>query len=404
MEIKRQEYVNKIMPYLGKPVIKVISGMRRVGKSTIVRQLIEELEKNSVLAENILYINKESLQWDSIRDYKDLHTYISEYFKASTEQQKYIFIDEIQEIREWERSVNSMLSECYADITITGSNAHLLASDLTTFLSGRYIEFMVYPLTFKEFLDFRTANSGDIRESFKLFLRYGGLPGIHAFELNDNYIFQYLNAIYNTLVLKDVVSRHHIKDPAQLDLIIRYIFDNCGNITTAKRITDYLKNQRITASVDKVINYLNYLEEGFLIHRARRFDMKGLRHLEINEKYFTGDIGLRHGLLGYKDQDIGGLLENIVYLELLHRGYSIQTGKWDDLEVDFIAEKQNERIYIQVAYLLPQPETVQRELTPLEKIPDNYPKMILTMDEFQAGNRNGIIIQNLIDFLLERGT
>ncbi|HPX28054.1 MAG TPA: ATP-binding protein, partial [Treponemataceae bacterium] len=294
MSIARSDYIEKILPYMNKPVIKVLTGMRRVGKSTILKMLIDTLLQQGVTDKRIVYINMESIRWDFIKDYKDLHAYVSDYFKDVSAESKYVFIDEVQEIKEWERAVNSMLSEAYADIILTGSNAHLLGSDLATFLSGRYIEFPVYPLTFKEFLNFRAGKDQSQREAFKLFLRYGGLPGIHNFELIDEYAFQYLQSVYNTLVLKDVVSRHVIKDPAQLDLIIRFIFDNCGNITTSKRISDYLKNQKISVSVDKVINYLKYLESAFLIKKTMRYDLKGLRHLELYEKYYTGDIGLRH--------------------------------------------------------------------------------------------------------------
>lgn len=273
---------------------------------------------------------------------------------------------------------------------MTGSNAHLLASDIATFLSGRYVEFHVYPLTFKEFLQFRNSGKNETDENFNLFLRFGGFPGIHNFELNDSFVFQYLNSIYSTVVLKDVVTRNAIRDPALLDYIIKYVFDNCGNITTAKRISDYLKNQKLTVSLDKVINYINYLEKAFLIKKVQRFDIKGLKHLELYEKYFSGDIGLRHGLLGWRDKDISGLLENIVYLELLSRGYRVQIGKIDDQEVDFIADSHSEKIYIQVAYMLSSKETIEREFSALKKIDDNHQKCVLTMDRMQRIERKGI--------------
>jgi len=402
LNISRPDYLLRIKPYLTKPLIKVLTGLRRVGKSTIVKMLIADLQNNGVASEDILYINMESVQWDFILDYKDLYNYVIKYFKNNTAMNKYIFIDEIQEINAWERAVNSFLADGIADIIITGSNAHLLASDLATFLSGRYIEFPIFPLTFKEFLSFRAGINIDIRENFKLFLRYGGLPGIHGFELVDDLVFPYLNSIYNTLVLKDVVSRNSIRDPAQLDRIVKFIFDNCGNITTSKRIADYLKNQKIGISVDKVINYLKYLEGAFLIRKALRYDLKGLRQLEIYEKYYVGDIGLRHGFIGYKDQDISGIIENVIYLELLQRGYSVQIGKFDNLEIDFVAEKVNERIYIQVAYALNDQKTVEREFSVLEQIRDNYPKIVLTMDEFQTINRNGIRSKYIPDFLLDK--
>jgi len=233
MKIARSDYISKILPYMDKPVIKVITGMRRVGKSTIIKTIIDYLINTGVHENNIIYINKESLKWDFITNYHELYSFILDYFKNNNSEKKYIFIDEVQEIKEWERAVNSILSDSIADITITGSNAHLLASDLATFLSGRYIEFTIYPLTFREFCEFRADRKSDIKENFRLFLRYGGLPGIHNFELNDEFVFQYLNSIYNTVVLKDVVSRNYIKEPAQLDLIIRYFITSSYRLLTA---------------------------------------------------------------------------------------------------------------------------------------------------------------------------
>ena len=401
MTIERPDYIERILPYMNKPVIKVLTGMRRVGKSTILRMLIDTLIQQGIGEKKVLYINKESISWDFLKDYKDLNSFVTDYFKEAAAGPRYVFIDEVQEIKEWERTVNSIFSESYADIILTGSNARLLASDLATYLSGRYIEFQIYPLTFKEFLKFREGKDSSHRDAFKLFLRYGGLPGIHSFELIDTFIFQYLQSVYNTLVLKDVVSRNVIKDPAQLDLIIRFIFDNCGNITTSKRISDYLKNLKISVSVDKVINYLKYLESAFLIKKASRYDLKGLRNLEIYEKYYAGDIGLRHGFIGYRDNDISGLIENIVYLELLQRGYSVQIGKFDDLEIDFIAQRNNEKMFVQVAYSLADEKTINREFSPLEMIKDNNPKIVLTMDEFQNIDRSGIKSKYLLDFLVE---
>jgi len=400
MEIKRSSYIDTIFPYFDTPVIKVLTGMRRVGKSTLIVQLIRLLQDKGTDSNAILYINKELLEWDFIKSYMDLYNFIKSFYLSKHYAKRYIFIDEIQEISGWEKAIASIFSESFADITISGSNAHLLASDLATLLSGRYIEFKVYPLTFKEFCAFHQRSNSTEKEQFSLFLRYGGLPGIHAFELSDTAVFTYLHGIYSTIVLKDVIQRNEIKDPALLDHVIKYVFDNCGNITSVKRISDYLKTQKLTASVDKVLNYIHYLEKAFLVYEAQRYDIKGLRLLELYSKYYAGDIGLRHGLLGYKDGDINGLLENIVYLELLQRGYSVHIGKFDTMEVDFIAEKQNEKLYIQVCYLLPNEEVIEREFRPLKRIQDSYPKYILTLDEFQAIERNGIKTINLIDFLL----
>jgi predicted AAA+ superfamily ATPase len=404
IDIERPVYLRQIEPFFDKPVIKVLTGMRRVGKSSLLRLLTRHLRLSGVAESQIISINKESMDWDFIRNETDLYRYLTDRFRDCPGK-PYLFIDEVQEIANWERVINSLLADDRADITITGSNADLLSSELATLIAGRYVEFPVLPLSYREFLSFRahdsameTANSPD---EFRLFLRYGGMPGIHTLELRDETVFPYLNALYSTIVLKDVVSRNRIRDPGQLDRIVRFVFDNAGNITTAKRIADFLKNQKITASVDKVIHYLACLEHAFLIRRVLRYDIKGLRHLELYEKYFVGDIGLRHGFLGYRDTDIGGVLENIVYLELLHRGYRISIGKLDDREIDFIAERQQERTYIQVCLTLESPETIEREFSALERVPDNHPKLVLSLDEYKRVSRRGVRHENLREWLVQ---
>jgi hypothetical protein len=364
--------------------------------------LEDYLKKCDVPAENILIINKESLVFDFIRNYMDLYRYVKEYFQDKNGS-KYLFVDEIQEIGKWQKAVTSFLAENTADLCITGSNAHLLSSELATLLSGRYIEVHVYPLTFREFLTFREANNKkEIKEKqFELYLKYGGLPAIHLLELTDSMAYEYLNSVFNTILLKDVVARHNIRDINLLERITRYTFDNCGNITTSKRITEYFKSQQQKVTVDTVQNYLSYLKAAYLIYEVKRYDIKGKRHLEFYEKYYMGDIGLRHGFLGYRKEDISGLLENIIYLELLTRGYKVFTGKQEQLEVDFIAEREGERLYIQVCYLLASPETAQREFAPLEKIEDNYPKWVLSMDTVWGRDKAGIIRKNIVDFLTE---
>ncbi|MFO7782782.1 MAG: ATP-binding protein [Spirochaetia bacterium] len=398
-DISRPAYLRRIIPFFDKPLIKVLTGMRRVGKSSLIRLLIRYLQDQGVSESRIIYINKESMDWDFIRDATELYQYVMARIKDGA-RKPYLFVDEIQEIPNWERVVNSLLADGRADITITGSNAELLSSELATLISGRYIEFSVLPLTYGEFLAFRGGGTGDTPEEFRRYLRYGGLPGIHTLELSDETVFPFLNALYNTIVLKDVVSRHRIQDPSQLDRIVRFVFDNAGNITTAKRIADFLKNQRVTASVDKVLHYLGCLEQAFLIRKVLRYDIKGLRHLELYEKYYAGDVGLRHGFIGYRDGDISGVIENIVFLELLHRGYRVSIGRLDDREIDFIAERQEQRLYIQVCLTLETAETQEREFSVLERIPDNHPKIVLSLDEYQQISRGGIANQNLREWLL----
>ncbi len=395
--IQRDVYLNFIENYIDKPIVKVLIGMRRVGKSAIIKLLINKLLKKNIPASNILYINKESLEFDEIKNYKDLYRYAINYFKG-IKNRKYIFIDEIQEIAEWEKSVNSFLADNYGDITISGSNSKLLSSELATLLSGRYIEIPVYPLTFKEFLQFRSKKT-DTETEFKNFLRYGGLPGIHLLPLKDDTIFAYLNSILNTVLYSDVIIRHKIRDAAVFDRVVKYLFDNIGNITTAKKIADYFKSQKVKVSVDTVLNYITYLETSLIINRVPRYDIKGKKFLEFHDKVFLNDIGLRNGLIGYREKNINGLLENIVYKELQSRGYKVSVGVLNQLEIDFIAEKQNDIKYIQVCYLLNSEDTVEREFGSLEKISNNYEKIVVSMDKFFPEERNGIFHKYLIDFL-----
>ena len=395
--IQRDAYLNFIENYIDKPIVKVLIGMRRVGKSAIIKLLINKLLKKNIPASNILYINKESLEFDEIKNYKDLYRYAINYFKG-IKNRKYIFIDEIQEIAEWEKSVNSFLADNYGDITISGSNSKLLSSELATLLSGRYIEIPVYPLTFKEFLQFRSKKT-DTETEFKNFLRYGGLPGIHLLPLKDDTIFAYLNSILNTVLYSDVIIRHKIRDAAVFDRVVKYLFDNIGNITTAKKIADYFKSQKVKVSVDTVLNYITYLETSLIINRVPRYDIKGKKFLAFHDKVFLNDIGLRNGLIGYREKNINGLLENIVYKELQSRGYKVSVGVLNQLEIDFIAEKQNDIKYIQVCYLLNREDTVEREFGSLEKISNNYEKIVVSMDKFFPEERNGIFHKYLIDFL-----
>ena len=398
----RKHYVKKILPFVDKPVIKVITGLRRVGKSTFLQMLKDHLLKKGVSEKNILCINKESLEYDFIHDYQDLNKFVKNAF-TSVQGKRYLFIDEVQEIKLWEKAVTSLFTEEKTDIYITGSNAHLLSSELATLLSGRYVSFPIYPLCFQEFLQFRntTPQKADLNKEFSLFLQYGGLPGIHFLDFKEEVIYHYLNSIFNTILLKDVVTRHRIRDVSQLKNITRFVFDNCGQIVSSKRISDYLKSQKIRITVDTVQNYLHYLQNAFLISKTSRYDLKGKRHLEFYEKYYMGEIGMRHGFIGYRKDDISGLLENIVYLELLKRGYNVSIGKLEDKEIDFIAEKEKSRLYFQVAYLLASPETEIREFSPLERINDNYTKIVLSLDKEWGEERRGILRKNIIQFLLE---
>ena len=398
--IPRVRYLTALNRYLDKPIIKVLIGMRRVGKSSIIKLLMGQLLKKGIPASNILYINKESLEYDEIQNYRDLYKYALRYFKGINGK-RYIFVDEVQEIEQWEKAIVSFLSEEIGDIIISGSNSRLLSSDLATLLSGRYVEIPVYPLTFKEFLIFRKSIP-DIEENFKNFIKYGGLPGIHLLPFEDEIVFDYLNSVLNTILYKDIITKFKIRDAALFDKIVRYLFDNIGNITTAKKIADYFKSQRVKISVDTVLNYIKYIESGILINKVCQYDIKGKKYLEFYDKIYLNDIGLRNGLIGYKERDINGLLENIVYNELRVRGYKVYVGKLNGLEVDFVAQKQKEIKYFQVCYLLATEKSMRREFGNLEKIRDNYEKIVISMDKFFIEEKSGIRHKYLLDFLRER--
>jgi hypothetical protein len=276
-----------------------------------------------------------------------------------------------------------------------------MSKELATYLSGRYVEIPVYPLTFREFLQFRKGND-DIDEEFKKYLRYGGMPAIHYLQSEDEVIFAYLNSLLNTLLYKDVVLRNRIRDPEILERIVRYLFDNIGNITTAKGISDFYKNQKIKISVDTVLNYLGYIQSALLIDMIKRYDIKGKKNLEFYDKVYLTDIGIRHGLIGYREKDFGGLLENIVYNELKFRGYQVKVGVISGFEIDFVAEKQNGKKYIQVCSYLADKKVKEREFGNLEKIPDNYEKVVISLDKFFPDNLKGIHHIYLLDFLMEK--
>ena len=386
----RKSYVDKILQYQNMPLIKVITGMRRVGKSIILQQVIEAIKKKQPDA-RITYINKEDFAFEKIKTASDLDQAIS----SNTQ---YLFLDEVQEIDQWEKIVVSYLAKGNIDIYISGSNAHLLSSELATLISGRYIELPVYPLCLAEFMALQKDNP--LVNSFEQYLQYGGMPVLHHMEFSNEIILPYLNSLWNTILLKDIVTRYEIRNVELLQRIAVFVFDNIGHIITAKSIADYLKSQRLKVGVETIQNYLQYLTSTYVLNKVQRYDIRGKRNLEIYEKYFLGDIGLRHALLGDKELEISGTLENIVFLELKRRGYQVSIGKIDELEIDFIATKENQKIYIQVTYLLATPEVISRELSPFYKIKDNYPKWLISLDRHLGTNFEGIKSWYMPDFLL----
>jgi len=401
--IKRERYMQQVRDFIDKPVIKVITGMRRSGKSAMLELTKEELLSRGVANEHIISMNFESLRYEHLKDYRSLYRAVSE--KAEqVDGRLYILLDEIQEVSEWEKAINSFRVDFDCDIYITGSNARLLSGELATLLAGRYVEIRIYPLDFNEYLDFANANpeeSGFTRQQhFANYLRYGGLPGIHHIKWDDTRIMQYLTDIYRSVLLKDIIERNNIRDTALLESVVQYIMDNIGNTFSAKTISDFLKNQGRKLSTETVYNYLDALENAFLIHKAVRFDIKGKKILETQQKYYLSDLGLRHAVMGYRDNDIAGVLENVVYLDLLRRGYTVNIGKQDVAEVDFVANKADNRIYLQVCYVLTEENTI-REFSPLEAIQDHYEKYVVSTDTLMQINRNGIRQKNIINFLME---
>ncbi len=402
--IKREIYLNEIRNFMNKPIIKVITGMRRSGKSMILKLISQEFLEQGINKENIIYINFESLMFEEFKDFKKLYNYIIE--KSEKLQGKvYILLDEIQEVDHWEKAINSFMVDLDCDIYITGSNANLLSSELATYIAGRYIEIKVYPLSFKEYIEFaKIGNPNNIltnEEYFEQYLQFGGMPGIHNFNYDKNNVYQYLSDIYNSVLLKDVVSRNNIRDVELLERIVLYILDNIGNTFSAKNISDFLKSQGRKLSNETVYNYLKALENAYIISKVQRYDIKGKAILETQEKFYLTDLGLRHAKLGYRANDIAGYLENIVYLELLRRKYAVTIGKLQTKEIDFIGTLRDEKLYIQVTYLLASPETVEREFSPLKNIKDNYPKYVLSMDNLESYNIEGIRREKIIEFLLK---
>ena len=391
--IERTQYLEKIEPYIGKQIIKVLVGARRVGKTTIMQQLSRKIEKKDKKA-NIIYINKEYYEFKHIKNDEDLYSFVNS--KIKKQKNNYIFVDEIQEIENFELALRQLFVKEH-DIYCTGSNASMLSGDLATHLSGRYIEFKISSLSYSEFLQFH--NLSNTNETLLKFIRYGGLPYLVNIELNDELVYGYLRSIYNTIVLKDVVARYNIRDIDFLERLTEYLSDNLGSYVSSKKITDFLKSQRISLSVNTVINYLQYLNNAFFIQKVRRFDIIGKKRFEINDKYYFADLGLKYSLIPYKTDDIGKVFENIVYNHLINQGYTVYIGKLQNLEIDFVATKNEVTKYIQVAYLLPNPKVRQREFGNLLKIQDNYEKIVISADEFTGGNYKGVKHINILNFL-----
>ena len=400
---KRELYIEKIKPFIDKDIIKVLTGIRRSGKSVMLKLIMEELKQNGIDEKQFININFENLINRELITSDKLHKYILK--KVSEIKKKcYIFLDEIQEVKDWEKCINSLrVNEEYNfDIYITGSNAKLLSGELSTYLAGRYVEFVIYPFSFKEFLDTLKSiqQNVSIREAFQKYIKFGGMPFLYNLAFEEEPSLQYLNDIYSSIILKDITQRNKIRDTDLLERVINYLIMNVGNIFSATSISKFFKSENRKISVETILNYIKAAEEAFLIYKVSRDDLIGKKILNVNEKYYIADHGIREAILESNQRDINQIFENIIYLELLRKGYNVRVGKIDNLEVDFVCTKGNEKLYIQVAYLLASPETTEREFSSLEKINDNYPKYVISMDEFDM-SRNGISHINIIDFLMK---
>lgn len=394
---KRNLYIERISPFVNTQIIKVIVGQRRVGKSYLLYQIMDEIRARDPQAD-ILYINKELFEFDDIKDYIDLIKYVRDKRK-DTKQKCYLFIDEIQDIQYFEKALRTFFAEDGYDIYCTGSNANLLSGELATYLSGRYIEIKVYGLTYKEFLQFHHLE--DNENTFGKYYKFGGLPYLIHLTLEENVVPEYLRNIYHTIILKDIVKRYNIRQVKQIEDLALYLADTVGKLFSANKISGYLKSQRIDMQPKIILEYLSYLADGFLVQRIRPADIQGKKLLRIGEKYYFEDLGIRHAIRPFRPDDIGQVLENVVCHHLSACGYAVSIGRDDDREIDFVAEKSGERLYIQVATTVLEPKTREREFGNLLAIKDNYPKIVITLDAIEGASYNGIKQIPVRKFLLE---
>ncbi|SHK42441.1 hypothetical protein SAMN02745248_02513 [Hathewaya proteolytica DSM 3090] len=400
--ILRPNYVNKIFKYVDMPFVKILTGIRRCGKSTIMKMLMNKLKENGVEDERILSYNFDSLQYEDIKTAKALFEYLKE--RLSDKGKTYIFLDEIQEVESWEKVVNSLMIDFDVDIYVTGSNSRMMSSEISTYLTGRYIAFRVYPLSFEEYLEFRKIynNVGDIKEEFANYIRLGGFPAVHLQPYSEDEVYTIVRDIYSSTIFTDIVKRNQIRKVDQLERIVRFSFDNIGRSFSASSISKYLKSENRSIDNETIYNYLNKLESAYILNRCLRYDVQGKEILKTQEKFYVADPALRYSVLGYSSDSIAAMLENVVYLELLRRGYAVYVGKIGEAEIDFIATKQGNKLYIQVSQEIGSPETGKREYGRLLDIRDNYPKYVLRTDIFAGGNYEGIKTMHISDFLLSK--
>ena len=395
--IAREKYVGNIKAFVGKNVIKVLTGQRRVGKSYILLQLIDEIKK-SVAGANIIYINLELEAFRHLKTSKNLYDYVNDKL-LENKILNYLFVDEIQEIADFQNAVRSLLAEQKCDIFITGSNANLLSGELATSLSGRYVNFEIHSLSYREFQLFHNLENS--QQTLEKYLTFGGLPFLKNLELSENQSFEYLKNVYSTILLKDVVAREKIRNVAFLENLVAFLADNVGSLFSASNISKCLKSQRVDISTQVIINYLRTLANSFFVHKVVRSDVAGMKIFEIGEKYYFEDLGLRNVINGFNAvKDIGKIMENAVYLHLIQCGYKVFVGKIEDREIDFVGEKDGIKIYVQVSVTMTEEKTREREFGSLLLVQDNYAKYIVTLNDMHIGsNYKGIQCLNLKEFL-----
>ena len=400
--IERPLYLNKIMPFVDTPFVKILTGVRRCGKSTILKMIQKKLkEEHHITDEQILSYRFDSMEYEDMTSkelYQELKT------KILNTKKTYLFLDEIQEINGWEKVVNTLASDYDVDIYITGSNSRMMSSEISTYLTGRYVTFHIYTLSFDEYLMFKKSYSTiyDIKQEFNQYVRLGGFPATHLQEYSQDEVYTIVRDIYNSTIFSDIVRRNQVKKIDQLERVVKYTFNNVGNTFSAKSISNYLKSEQRKIDNETVYRYLEKLQKAYILHRCSRYDLEGKSILKTQEKFYLADISLRYAVLGYTIDSVASSLENIVYLELKRRGYDVCIGKYKDKEIDFVATKQNEKIYVQVTQEIKSEKTQKREYEQLLEIKDNYPKYVVLTDDFAGGNYQGIKTMHITDFLLSK--
>ena len=396
----RPLYVDRIMAFVDAPFIKILTGVRRCGKSTILKLIMKRLvEERGIAPEQIVSYRFDSMEYDG---YSAREMYALLKGALAPQRRTYLFLDEVQEIEGWEKVVNSLATDYDVDIYLTGSNSRMMSSEIATYLTGRYVAFRIYTLSFGEYLFFKShyAEVGDPKQELAEYVRLGGFPGTHLQAYSQDEVYTIVRDIYNSTVFSDIVRRNQIKKVDQLERVVKYVFNNVGNTFSASSISAYLKSERRSLDNETIYSYLDKLESAYLLHRCSRYDLRGKAILKTQEKFYLADVALRYSVLGYNEDSVAASLENVVYLELLRRGYEVYIGKTPDGEVDFVATRQGEKLYVQVTQETTSEKTEKREYERLLEIHDNYPKYVLLTNDFAGGNHEGIQTMHVADFLL----